>query len=281
MAKQAVYLSNYPNLSTWWGTRTDLEQALITKKGMASKWFYHHETTDDWGNFLGTVDKKVSSEHITEEEALNLIWEKVKSFPVRESQRGNGTNAGTSARGSKKLELRFGVTGEPKPFDKQARLDKFKSMKADAEELGVGFAYQSEIDKLEAEKKAWNTKYNSQLNLDKARSANSYDYLLKVSSIMAGEQKAVSQVVDLSASLDNFVDNVIEPLKSGNAEDKDNAKKYEHAIGVYRKFIEASKAMQKVIDNIENPMTLDFGTHKEESNTDLEAELENGEADNK
>ena len=199
----------------------------------------------------------------------NVLAQKPDIRKDRRLRNFSGTDESSKLRKSGKLELTYAVTGEPKPFDKQTQLNTFNRMKADAESVGVPFAYQSQLDQLIKEKKAWDAKYNSQLKLDKAKSSNVVECLSKIGSILAGEKKAVSKVVDLNAFLDNVTENVIEPLKNGTQQDKDNAKKYEHAVTLYRKYVDAYKELEKVIDKLENPLIIDAGEDPDIDNTEI------------
>lgn len=191
-------------------------------------------------------------------EFVRLLASELKESP---DMRHEGTKGESSApRKSGKLQLVYTVTGDPKPFDKQNDLNNLKSMKAMAKSMNLPFAYQSQLDKLEAEKKAFDTKYNSQLKLDKAKSSNIVDYLTKVGNLIDNAKKAGAKVSELTSALDMASECVVNPLKSGTQEDKDKAKKYEHAISVYQKYVEAYKELAKAIDKLENPCTLDLGS---------------------
>ena len=194
----------------------------------------------------------------TQLEFVQLLASELKGAP---DMRKEGTKGESSTpRKSGKLQLTYTATGDPKPFDKQAQLNAIYRMKADAELAGLPFAYQSQLDKLEAEKKAFDKKYNSQLKLDKAKSSNIVDYLTKIGNLIDNAKKSGAKVSELAPALDMASECVVNPLKTGTQEDKDNAKKYEYAIGIYRKYVEAFKELDKAIDKLENPCTLDLGT---------------------
>lgn len=76
-------------------------------------------------------------------------------------------------------------------------------------------------------------------------------------------------MLELNATLDNITENVIEPLKSGTQEDKDNAQKYEHAVSVYRKYVQACKELKKAFDALENPLIIDAGEDPDIDNAEI------------
>lgn len=91
--------------------------------------------------------------YVTPEEFIKALANVLPD--IRKDRRlRNFTGTGTRKPGtSSKIMLTFTVTGEPKPFDKQANLDTFKRMKADVAAMNVPFTYQSQLDQLEKGKK--------------------------------------------------------------------------------------------------------------------------------
>lgn len=211
--------------------------------------------------------------YVTPEEFIKALANVLAQKPdIRKDRRlrtFTGIGESLKPRKSGKLELTYTVTGEPKPFDKQTQLDTLKHMKSEAEAIGMPFTLQSEIDKLEAEKKAWDAKYNGQLKLDKAKSSNIVDVYTKIGNLIDNAKKAEAKVSELTPTLDMASEDVIEPLKGGIQVDKDNAKKYEYALNVYRKYVQACKELEKAIDALENPLIIDAGEDPDIDNAEI------------
>lgn len=173
--------------------------------------------------------------------------------------REKSTNGKGTSRKSGKLTLTYTVTGDPKPFDKQDKLDKLNHMKADAADLGLPFAYQSQLDELQKAKQAWDVKYNGQLKLDKAKSSNVKEVMEKIGSRFDNAYDAIKKLVGLNPAFDTITTDIIDPLQTGTEANKEQAKKLSDSIALYRKMVEAAKAYESAIDNILNSCTVDKG----------------------